>query len=164
MPGIQGGPLMHIIAAKAVAFKQALSNDFKDYCKQIINNSKTIANEMNNLGYSLVSGGTDTHLVLVDLSNFNVTGKLAENSLEKAGITVNKNMVPFDQRSPMITSGIRIGTPAMTTRGMKESEMKIIVKFIDRVLKDPENFQNLEAIKKEVNQFCSSFPLYEEIM
>ena len=164
MPGIQGGPLMHIIAAKAVAFKQALSNDFKVYCKQVVSNSKTIANEMIDLGYNLVSGGTDTHLVLVDLTNLNITGKLAENSLEKAGITVNKNMVPFDQKSPMITSGIRIGTPAMTTRGMKESDMKIIVKLIDRVLKDPENIQNLEKIKNEVNDFCSSFPLYKGIM
>ena len=104
------------------------------------------------------------HLVLIDLTNFNVTGKLAENSLEKAGITVNKNMVPFDQKSPMITSGIRIGTPAMTTRGMKDNEMKIIVKFIDKVLKDPENIKNLEKIKKEVNELCSFFPLYEEII
>ena len=164
MPGIQGGPLMHIIAAKAVAFKQALSNDFKVYCKQVVSNSKTIANEMIDLGYNLVSGGTDTHLVLVDLTNLNITGKLAENSLEKAGITVNKNMVPFDQKSPMITSGIRIGTPAMTTRGMKKSDMKIIVKLIDRVLKDPKNIQNLEKIKNEVNDFCSSFPLYKGIM
>ena len=164
MPGIQGGPLMHIIAAKAVAFKQALTDNFKNYCKQVVKNSKAIASEMNELGYNLVSGGTDTHLVLVDLTNFNITGKLAENSLEKAGITVNKNMVPFDQKSPMITSGIRIGTPAMTTRGMEENEMKVIVKFIDRVLKNPDNDQNLETIRKEVNEFCLSFPLYEEII
>ncbi len=164
MPGIQGGPLMHIIAAKAVAFKQALSNDFKDYCNQIIKNSKTIADEMNDLGYKLVSGGTDTHLVLVDLSELGITGKLAENSLEKAGITVNKNMVPFDQKSPMITSGIRIGTPAMTTRGMKENEMKIIVQFIDKVLKNPEDIKNLENIKNQVNDFCLSFPLYKELI
>ena len=163
MPGIQGGPLMHIIAAKAVAFKQALASDFKDYCHQIVKNSKVIADEMNNLGYKLVSGGTDTHLILVDLTDFNITGKLAEHSLEKAGITVNKNMVPFDKKSPMVTSGIRIGTPAMTTRGMKDDEMKIIVKFIDKVLKDPENVENLEKIKKEVNNLCSSFPLYEEV-
>ncbi len=164
MPGIQGGPLMHIIAAKAVAFKQALGNDFKDYCNQIVKNSKTIADEMNNLGYKLVSGGTDTHLVLIDLSELNITGKLAENSLEEAGITVNKNMVPFDQKSPMITSGIRIGTPAMTTRGMKEKEMKIIVQFIDKVLKNPKDIRNLENIKNQVNNFCSSFPLYKEII
>ena len=164
MPGIQGGPLMHIIAAKAVAFKQALTGDFKRYCKQVVKNSKSIANEMNNLGYNLISGGTDTHLVLLDLSNFDITGKLAENSLEEAGITVNKNMVPFDKKSPMITSGIRIGTPAMTTRGMKESDMKIIVNFIDRVLKDPQNNQNLKIINKEVKEFCSSFPLYKDIL
>ena len=163
MPGIQGGPLMHIIAAKAVAFKQALTDEFKNYCKQVVENSKTIASEMNKLGYNLVSGGTDTHLVLVDLTNCNITGKLAEKSLEKAGITVNKNMVPFDQKSPMITSGIRIGTPAMTTRGMENDEMKTIVKFIDRVLKNPEDDKNLETIRNEVNQFCLSFPLYEEI-
>ena len=155
---------MHIIAAKAVAFKQALTDEFKNYCKQVVKNSKAIASEMNELGYNLVSGGTDTHLVLVDLTNFNITGKLAENSLEKAGITVNKNMVPFDQKSPMITSGIRIGTPAMTTRGMEENEMKVIVKFIDRVLKNPDNDQNLETIRNEVNEFCLSFPLYEEII
>ena len=164
MPGIQGGPLMHIIAAKAVAFKQALSKDFKDYCNQVVKNSKIIASEMNKLGYDLVSGGTDTHLVLVDLTNFNITGKLAENSLEVAGITVNKNMVPFDQKSPMVTSGIRIGTPAMTTRGMKENDMKIIVKFIDRVLKNPEDIENLKKIRREVNDFCLSFPLYEEFI
>ena len=164
MPGIQGGPLMHIIAAKAVAFKQALTDDFKDYCNQVVKNSKIIANEMNSLGYTLVSGGTDTHLVLVDLTNFNITGKTAEESLEKAGITVNKNMVPFDKKSPMVTSGIRIGTPAMTTRGMKVDEMKTIVKFIDKVLKDPNNLDNLEKIKNEVNNFCSSFPLYKELI
>ena len=124
MPGIQGGPLMHIIAAKAVAYKQALEPSFKAYCQQVIDNAKTIANEMKSKGYNLVSDGTDTHLVLIDLSNIGVSGKKAEKSLEDAGITVNKNMVPFDTKSPMITSGIRIGTPAMTSRAVSYTHLR----------------------------------------
>ena len=162
MPGIQGGPLMHIIAAKAVAYKQALEPSFKAYCQQVIDNAKTIANEMKSKGYNLVSDGTDTHLVLIDLSNIGVSGKKAEKSLEDAGITVNKNMVPFDTKSPMITSGIRIGTPAMTSRGMKNNEMKIIVNFIDKVLRNPDDEQLLKDIKNSVKDFCSKFPLYED--
>ena len=162
MPGIQGGPLMHIIAAKAVAYKQALEPSFKIYCQQVIDNAKTIANEMKSKGYDLVSDGTDTHLVLIDLSSISVSGKKAEKSLESAGITVNKNMVPFDTKSPMVTSGIRIGTPAMTTRGMKNNEMKIIVNFIDKVLKNPDDEQLLIDIKNNVKDFCSKFPLYED--
>jgi len=160
MPGIQGGPLMHVIAAKAVAFKEALSDEFKTYSKQIVDNAKTMASEMTSMGYNLVSGGTDTHLILVDLSNIDISGKLAENSLEEAGITVNKNMVPFDTKSPMVTSGIRIGTPAVTTRGMKENEMCLIVKLIDQVLKNPTDDSNLKHIRSKVVDLCSHYPIY----
>ncbi|MBC22262.1 MAG: serine hydroxymethyltransferase [Candidatus Marinimicrobia bacterium] len=163
MPGIQGGPLMHVIAAKAVAFKEALTDEFKEYSKQIVRNAKAIADEMLKLDYKLISGGTDTHLILVDLSDIGVSGKMAENKLEDAGITVNKNMVPFDKKSPMITSGIRIGTPAVTTRGMKEKDMTKIAKFIDQVLKNPSDEQNIRKIKHEVNEFCASFPIYEDL-
>ena len=131
MPGIQGGPLMHIIMAKAVAFGEALEDSFETYTKQIIKNAKTLSAKLSEFGFDIVSGGTDNHLMLIDLTNKNITGKQAENSLEKAGITVNKNMVPFDQRSPFVTSGIRIGTPAVTTRGMKENEMKLIADFMN---------------------------------
>ena len=162
MPGIQGGPLMHIIAAKAVAYKQALQPSFKIYCQQVIDNAKTIASEMKLKGYNLVSDGTDTHLVLIDLSNINISGKKAEKTLEDAGITVNKNMVPFDNKSPMVTSGIRIGTPAMTTRGMKKSDMKIIVNFIDKVLRNPDDERLIKDTKCSVKDFCSKFPLYED--
>jgi glycine hydroxymethyltransferase len=163
MPGIQGGPLMHVIAAKAVAFKEALSNDFKVYSKQIINNAKTMAKEMIKMNYQLISGGTDTHLILVDLSNMDISGKLAENKLEEAGITVNKNMIPFDKKSPMVTSGIRIGTPAVTTRGMKENDMILIAKLIDKVLKNPMDESNLKNIKSQVVELCSNYPIYEGI-
>ena len=163
MPGIQGGPLMHVIAAKAVAFKEALTSQFREYSKQIIENAKTLADELIRMDYKLISGGTDTHLVLVDLSNIGVSGKLAENKLEEAGITVNKNMVPFDKKSPMITSGIRIGTPAVTTRGMKEKDMVIIAKLIDRVLKNHSDESNIEQVKSEVKELCSSFPIYQDL-
>ncbi|RMD98440.1 MAG: serine hydroxymethyltransferase, partial [Calditrichaeota bacterium] len=135
MPGIQGGPLMHIIAAKAVAFKEALQPEFKEYARQIVKNAKALADELMRLGYKIVSGGTDNHLMLVDLRETDITGKDAENALHAAGITVNKNMVPFDERSPMVTSGIRLGTPALTTRGFKEDEMRRVARLIDRVLK-----------------------------
>jgi glycine hydroxymethyltransferase len=162
MPGVQGGPLMHIIAAKAVAFGEALQPDFKDYIQQVVTNAKTVAEEFLQRGYHLVSGGTDTHLVLIDLTNKGITGKAAENSLEKAGITVNKNMVPFDKKSPFITSGIRIGTPAVTTRGMGSDEMRLIVKLIDQVLSDvtDENIQT--RVRSEVKALCDAFPLYEQ--
>jgi len=163
MPGIQGGPLMHVIAAKAIAFKEALTDEFKIYSKQVINNAKTLARHMMSMGYNLVSDGTDTHLILVDLTNLNITGKLAENSLEEAGITVNKNMIPFDLKSPMITSGIRIGTPAVTTRGMKDQEMKLIAKLINKVLKNPKDIDNLKKIKFEVKNICNNYPLYPGI-
>ena len=163
MPGIQGGPLMHVIAAKAIAFKEALSDKFKIYSKQIVANAQTIAAEMNSLGYDLISGGTDTHLILIDLTNIDISGKLAEKALEEAGITVNKNMVPFDTKSPMVTSGIRIGTPAITTRGMKEKEMILISHLIDKVLKNSRDKKCLQKIKSEVVELCNNYPIYEDI-
>ena len=163
MPGIQGGPLMHIIAAKALAFKEALDPSFKVYAQNIIDNSKTMANELLSKDYKLISGGTDTHVILIDLTNKNVTGKSAEKALEKAGITVNKNMVPFDERSPFITSGIRIGSPAITTRGMGADEMIKIVDFIDEVIKDIENDNVINNVKSKVKSLCKSFPIYREL-
>jgi glycine hydroxymethyltransferase len=163
MPGIQGGPLMHIIMAKAVAFGEALTDTFSEYAKQIIKNAKTLANELMNYGYDIISGGTDNHLMLVDLTNKNLSGKKVEVALGLAGITVNKNMIPFDTKSPFVTSGIRIGTPAVTTRGMKENEMKQIAKFIDRAINNVDNEQELASIKKEVAELCSKFPLYPEL-
>ena len=163
MPGIQGGPLMHIIAAKALAFKEALDPSFKVYAQNIIDNSKAMANELLSKDYKLISGGTDTHVILIDLTNKNVTGKSAEKALEKAGITVNKNMVPFDERSPFITSGIRIGSPAITTRGMGADEMIKIVDFIDEVIKDIENDNVINNVKSKVKSLCKSFPIYREL-
>jgi len=163
MPGVQGGPLMHIIAAKAVAFGEALRPEFKVYAQQIIDNAKTMADEFITRDYQLVSGGTDTHVILIDLTNKDITGKAAEKSLEKAGITVNKNMIPFDEKSPFITSGIRIGTPAITTRGMQRDDMKKIVSLIDAVLKNPNDDQKLSSVKAEVKELCKSFPLYPEL-
>ena len=160
MPGIQGGPLMHIIAAKAVAFGEALQPEFKSYAQKIIHNAKAMADEFLKLDYQLISGGTDTHVLLIDLSNKNITGKAAENSLGKAGITVNKNMVPFDERSPFVTSGIRVGTPAITTRGMEELEIRQIVQWIDRVVSNIENETVLSHIQSDVNALCSKFPIY----
>jgi glycine hydroxymethyltransferase len=163
MPGIQGGPLMHIIMGKAVAFGEALEDSFTDYAKQIIKNSTTLAAEMTALGYQIVSGGTDNHLMLVDLTNKDLSGKKVENALGLAGITVNKNMIPFDTKSPFVTSGIRIGTPAVTTRGMKENEMKQIAYFIDRAVKNVEEETTLAQIKNEVAELCAKFPLYPEL-
>jgi len=163
MPGIQGGPLMHIIAAKAIAFNEALQPDFKVYAQQVIDNAKTMSEALLSKDYKLISGGTDTHVVLIDLSNKNVTGKVAEQSLEKAGITVNKNMVPFDKRSPFVTSGVRIGSPAITTRGMKQDEMVKIIDFIDEIITNIENESVINKIKTEVQSLCSSFPLYSEL-
>ena len=163
MPGMQGGPLMHIISAKAIAFGEALKEDFKEYSQQIVNNAKTMAESFMELGYDLVSDGTDTHVMLIDLTNKNISGKKAEKVLEKTGITVNKNMVPFDQRSPFITSGIRVGTPAITTRNMGKEEMKNIVSMIDSVIKDPDNNENTHRIKAEVINLCESYPIYKEL-
>ncbi|MEW6614980.1 MAG: serine hydroxymethyltransferase [Thermodesulfobacteriota bacterium] len=160
-PGIQGGPLMHIIAAKAVAFKEALSPEFKDYQKQIVTNASTLAAELQKRGYELVTGGTDTHLLLVNLSKTDLTGKVAQEALDEAGITVNKNEIPFDSRGPVITSGIRIGASAVTTRGMKESEMKVIADFISQVLSDVSNRSNLKRVKDMVFDLCKGFPIYQ---
>jgi len=163
MPGIQGGPLMHIIAAKAVAFGEALKPDFKVYTQQIVDNADTMAEALLVKDYQLVSGGTDTHVILIDLTNKNVTGKTAEKALERAGITVNKNMIPFDERSPFVTSGMRVGTPAITTRGMGKKEMKHIVDLIDQVISDIDNDATISRVKAEVNSVCESFPLYREL-
>ena len=161
MPGIQGGPLMHIIGAKAVAFGEALQPEFTLYAQTIIDNAKTMAEGFLALGYDLISGGTDTHLLLLDLTSKNIDGKTAEQVLGKAGITVNKNMIPFDQRSPFITSGIRLGTPAVTTRGMGKDEMRMIVSWIDTALKKNDDETALNRVKKDVNTLCSSFPVYD---
>jgi len=156
-PGIQGGPLMHVIAAKAVCFQQAMTPEFIEYQKQIVKNAKTLANKLVGLGYNLVSGGTDNHLMLVDLRNKGITGKQAEKALEEAGITVNKNAIPFDPEKPMVTSGIRIGTPAITTRGMKEKDMGVIAEMINKVLNDTENQKIKDEMNKEVENFCKKF-------
>lgn len=160
MPGIQGGPLMHIIMAKAVAFGEALEDSFKAYVEQIVKNAAVLSGKLMEYGFDIISGGTDNHLMLVDLTNKNISGKQAENVLGSAGITVNKNMVPFDTKSPFVTSGIRVGTPAMTTRGMKEAEMTSIAGFINDAITNFDNETKLETIKNEVKTFCSSFPLY----
>ena len=159
-PGIQGGPLMHIIAAKAVAFKEALTPEFKDYQSQVIKNAKTLADELLKRGYDLISGGTDNHLILVDLTDKNMTGKEAEEALGVAGITVNKNTIPFETRSPFVTSGIRIGVPAATTKGMMEEEMLRIAAFMDHALQNRNNADSLSAISTEVTELCKRFPFY----
>ena len=159
-PGVQGGPLMHVIAAKAVAFGEALRPEFQVYTQQVVKNAKALADELLSLGYNLVSGGTDNHLILIDLSNKGWTGKASEKALEKAGITVNKNMVPFDPQKPMVTSGIRIGTPAVTTRGMKEQDMKRIAQLLDKTLKHMDSEIVLTEVKSEVAELVRSFPLY----
>ncbi len=163
-PGSQGGPLMHVIAAKAVAFGEALQPEFKEYQQQVKANAKVMAEEFLNLGYDLVSGGTDNHLILVDLRSKGLTGKVAEEALDEAGITVNKNMVPFDTESPFVTSGIRIGTPALTTRGFKEDEFRSVVKLIDEVLQKPEDESNRVKVKQKVREMCEKFPLYDFII
>jgi glycine hydroxymethyltransferase len=159
-PGIQGGPLMHTIAGKAVAFKEALSEDFREYQEQVIKNAHVFAESLEAKGYRIVSGGTDNHLMLVDLTPKDITGKVAEKVLGIAGITVNKNGIPYDTQKPFVTSGIRIGTPAITTRGMKEQEMEQIVDFIDRALISRDDEGKLLEIKKEVETLCKKFPIY----
>ncbi|MEM5871258.1 MAG: serine hydroxymethyltransferase [Candidatus Aenigmatarchaeota archaeon] len=159
-PGLQGGPHEHIIAAKAVAFKEAMEPKFKDYAKQIVKNAKTLADALMDEGFVLVSGGTDNHLILIDLRNKGLTGKEAESALDKAGITVNKNMIPYDPRTPFDPSGIRLGTPAVTTRGMKESEMKEIARFISNAIKHHKDESMLKKIREDVREFCKSFPVY----
>ena len=161
-PGTQGGPLEHVIAAKAVAYGEALEPSFKEYGKQVIANASALSKAMVARGYKIISGGTDNHMMLIDLrpKNENLTGKVAENALVKADITLNKNAVPFETRSPFVTSGIRIGTPAITTRGMKAEHMDKVAELIDRVLVNPENEANLAAVKSEVNAWMNDFPLY----
>jgi len=159
-PGVQGGPLMHVIAAKAVAFKEALQPDFKGYQQQILANAQALAATLIDEGWRLVSGGTDNHLVLVDVFSRGITGKAAEAALDRAGITVNKNTIPFDQNSPMVGSGVRIGTPALTTRGMKEADMETIGRLISRALKGVEQESELQAVRREVSRLCERFPLY----
>jgi glycine hydroxymethyltransferase len=159
-PGIQGGPSMHTIAAKAVSFKEALTPDFNKYQRQIVINAKTLANDLIEKGYDIVSGGTDNHLMLIDLTKLGITGKDAEAALGRAGIITNKNTIPFETRSPFITSGVRIGTPAITTRGMKEQQMHIIADYIDTVLKHSSGDNKLEEIKQKIKQLCSQFPVY----
>jgi len=163
MPGIQGGPLMHIIMAKAVAFGEVLTDLFKTYAEQVIKNAKTLADELIKFDFDVVSGGTDNHLMLIDLTNKNISGKKAEIAIEKAGITVNKNMVPFDTKSPFVTSGVRVGTPAATTRGMKENEMKRIAKIMNSAINNFEDDSKLDSLQEEVKQLCSGFPLYKEL-
>jgi glycine hydroxymethyltransferase len=163
-PGLQGGPLMHIIAAKAVCFKEAMKPEFKRYQAQILKNCAAFADEMAALGYRIVAGGTDTHLFLVDLTHKKITGKDAANVLDRAGITVNKNVIPFDTQSPFVASGIRIGTPAATTRGMKEKEMRKIASLIDTVLKDPCNEKTVKKVRREVDAIVKAFPLYEGLI
>ncbi len=162
-PGIQGGPLMHVIAAKAVAFKEAMTEEFKRYARQVVKNAQAMAEEFMRLGFKVVSNGTDSHIVLLDLRNKGITGKQAEEALGRANITVNKNAVPFDPLPPTKTSGIRIGTPAMTTRGMKEDEMRYIARLIAQVINNIEDSDTIEKVSKEVIELCQQFPLYPEL-
>jgi len=161
MPGIQGGPLMHVIAAKAAAFGEALQPEYKDYIKQVVANAKALSDRLIEHDFKVVSGGTDVHLILLNLTNKNITGKAAEEALEAAGITTNKNMVPYDERSPFVTSGIRIGTPALTTRGMMEDEMRSIADFINKVISDPDDKNIRKEIKIAIGEMCEQFPIYE---
>ncbi len=163
MPGIQGGPLMHVIAAKAAAFGEALTDDFGDYTRQVIANAKALAAALVDYGFTIVSGGTDNHLMLVDLRNKGVSGKQAEIALDASGITCNKNLVPFDERPPLVTSGIRLGTAAVTSRGMKESDMRHIAKLIDYVVNNIDKTDTYSAVKHDVRDLCSGFPLYSEL-
>jgi len=160
-PGSQGGPLMHIIAAKAAAFKEALTPEFKEYQRQIIKNAQAMADELKNQGFRLVSGGTDNHMMLVDLTSAGVTGKEAQEVLDRANITVNKNGIPFDTKGPQVTSGIRIGTPAVTTRGMKENEMRLIASCIADVIKNIHNETKIKAVSEKIKSICVKFPLYQ---
>ncbi|MBI5216102.1 MAG: serine hydroxymethyltransferase [Ignavibacteriae bacterium] len=164
IPGIQGGPLMHVIAAKAVGFLENLQPEFETYAKQIIKNAQALASKLMSLGYNIISGGTDNHLMLIDLRNKNLTGKAAQEALDLAGITVNKNAVPFDDKSPLITSGIRVGTPALTTRGMKEPEMEIVGELIDEVLRNVGKTDVYRDVENKVKLLCEKFPLYSKLV
>jgi glycine hydroxymethyltransferase len=159
-PGVQGGPLMHIIAAKAVCFKEAAEPAFAAHQQQVVANARRLAAVLSDAGFPLVSGGTDNHLMLVDVFSKGITGKLAEAALDKAGITVNKNAIPFDRNPPMVASGIRIGTPSITTRGLREAEMEIVGELIARALATPEDDQALRMVREEVERLCRKFPLY----
>ena len=159
-PGIQGGPLMHVIAAKAVAFGEALQPEFKEYAKQVIVNAQTLAETLQQEGFTIVSGGTDTHVLLVDLRTVGLTGKVAEHVLDEVGITCNKNTIPFDPESPFVTSGIRLGTPALTTRGLHAEDMKEIASIISLVLKQPEDAAVLAEAKQRVATLCEKYPMY----
>jgi len=163
-PGVQGGPLMHVIAAKAVCFKEAAEPAFADYQRQVVANAKRLAEAVAAQGFRLVSGGTDNHLMLIDVFSKGITGKVAEAALGKAGITVNKNAIPFDKNPPMVGSGIRIGTPAVTTRGMREREMDRIGEFIARVLAAADDASVIAGVKGEVEALCRQFPLYPDVM
>jgi len=162
-PGIQGGPLEHVIAAKAVSFFEVLTDEYDVYARQILKNAQSMAKAFTEKGYQIISGGTDNHLLLIDLRNKNISGKKAEQVLVKADITVNKNMVPFDDKSAFVTSGIRVGVPAITTRGLKEEHMLQIVEWIDGLLMDADNEAQITKIRKEVNGFMGQFPLYPEL-
>ena len=162
-PGTQGGPLEHVIAAKAIAFGELLSDEFTIYAKQIIANAQAMATAFTTKGYDIVSGGTNNHLMLIDLRNKNLTGKKAQETLDKAHITLNKNAVPFDDKSPFVTSGIRVGVPAITTRGMKEEHMQVVVDFIDKVLMNIDDDNCIASVKEEVKTFMLQFPLYPEL-
>jgi glycine hydroxymethyltransferase len=160
-PTVQGGPLMHVVAAKAVCFKEALEEGFRDYQKQVIANAKALAEELSNAGFRIVSGGTDNHLMLVDVSARGLTGSQAEKALERAAITVNKNAIPFDTQPPMKASGIRIGTPALTTRGMKEAEMRQIAGWISEVVAAPDDESVQQSVRSRVEELSAQFPIYE---
>jgi glycine hydroxymethyltransferase len=162
-PGGQGGPLMHVIAAKAVGFLEALQPSFRDYCAQVIANARALAAGLDARGFRIVSGGTDTHLFLLSLVDRDTTGKAAQIALERAGITANKNMVPFDPRKPAVTSGVRLGTPAVTTRGLREGEMKEVADLLARVLERPGDVDELDAVRAEVEALCRRFPLYPRL-
>ena len=163
IPGVQGGPLMHVIAAKAVAFKEALEGEFKTYAEQVIKNAQTLANKLTSYGFKIISGGTDNHLMLIDLRNKNMTGKQAQEMLDEIGITCNKNAVPFDDKSPLITSGIRLGTPALTTRGMKEKDMEIVAGIINDIISNPQNEDIKKDVMQRIEDITAEYPLYPEL-
>lgn len=164
MPGVQGGPLMHVIAAKAVAFKEALQDDFLQYAKQVIKNAQAMAGRLMEHGFKVISGGTDNHVMLIDLRNKNITGKAAEEALDAAGITCNKNAVPFDDKSPLVTSGIRLGSPALTTRGMKEDQMREIADMINKIVSAPADENVKKEVSNSIKELTSGFPLYESLV
>jgi glycine hydroxymethyltransferase len=162
-PGTQGGPLEHVIAAKAIAFGEILTDEFTTYAKQVVSNAQAMTNALVKRNYQIISGGTDNHLMLIDLRNKNITGKKAQETLDKAHITLNKNAVPYDDKSPFVTSGIRVGVPAITTRGMNEADMETVVDMIDRVLMNIDDEKTVSQVKDDVKQFMTRFPLYPEL-